>query len=195
MTSTGHLVTQFYMASWGLRHPHCNFGDASAWRKREEDFVTAWAAAPAVAEPPYLSQDPRWRCVTLPWIRWLSASPERGTSPLSRQDSTFQRRRWAWRCSWCFSLLFVWISLCTMDIWVGGSPRHTSGRTCVRTTWWRARTSGRDISDTPAGPFLGCVMSQLFLCRHSSVDQKAFSAHQPCVDHVNTQRLKKPRIS
>lgn len=102
---------------------------------------------------PYLSLAPHPRCVKLQWTRWPWASPVYGTSSLSRRGSTFQRHRWAKRCSSCLSPLFVLTSLCTWGIWTGGSPPRTSGRTCDRTTWSPARTSGRDRADTPADPW------------------------------------------
>lgn len=104
-----------------------------------------WAPYPCLAL--------RSRCVKLPWTPRPWASPVCGTSSSPRPGSTSPRRWWAARCSSCTSPLFVLASPGTTGTWTGGSSPRTSGRTCGRTTWSLARTSGRDREDTPAGPW------------------------------------------
>lgn len=106
-----------------------------------------------VAREPYLSAAPHWLCAELRRTRWPWASRGFGTW-LSSLRGNISRRRWsAARCSSWPSRHLVSTSLCTWGIWTGGNPRRTSGRTCGRTTWSRAHTSGRGREDTPAGPW------------------------------------------
>lgn len=101
----------------------------------------------------YIVPVPRWRRAEHPRSYSSWASPVFGISSWPRLGNTSPPRRWAGRCSSGLSPRAVWTSPCTRGTWTAGSRRRTSGRTCGRTRWSPARTSGRGRSDTPAAPW------------------------------------------